>query len=62
MVTRIRREFVLSGEDNLDTLVVRANMEGYPFVIKDNRVYQIKSNNKMTRIRHYDVTKDIIIL
>lgn len=62
MITRVRKDFVLSGEDNIDTLIVKANMLGYPFVTKDNKVYQIKTNNNQTKIKHYDITDKIMIL
>jgi hypothetical protein len=61
MVTRINKDFVLSGEESLDTLIVKANMYGYPFVAKDNKVYMIKSNNNWTILKHYDVTNKVTV-
>jgi hypothetical protein len=61
MITRVSSKFVLSGDDNLDTLIINANMLGYPFVMKDNKVYQVKVNNNQTRVRHYDVTDKVMI-
>jgi hypothetical protein len=62
MITRVRRDLILSGEDNLTTLIVKANIAGYPFIEKDNKVYQIKTNNNYTRIKHYDVTEQVEII
>lgn len=60
MKTRIRRDFILQDESlNQETLLVKANMLGYPYFKYEDNIYFVRANNKGNKLRPVLVTDSV---
>ncbi len=60
MKTRVNRNFILRDELlNLETLLVKANMLGYPYFEYEDNIYFVRCNNKGTVLRPVLVTDNV---
>ena len=60
MKTRVRRDFILRNESsNKETLLVQANMLGYPYFEFEDNIYFVRANSKGTKLRPVLVTENV---
>ena len=60
MKTRVRRDFILRNESsNKETLLVKANMYGYPYFGYEDNIYFVRTNSKGTKLRPVLVTENV---
>lgn len=59
MKTRVNRNFIYRNDDlNFETLLVKANMLGYPYFGYEDDIYFVKATNSK-KLRHVLVTPNI---
>jgi hypothetical protein len=60
MKTRVRRDFIYRDEGlDINTLLVKANMLGYPYFEYEDNIYFVRCNNKGTVLRPVMVTDNV---
>jgi hypothetical protein len=60
MKTRVNRNFILRDESqNQETLLVKANMLGYPYFEYQDNIYFVRANNKGGKLRPVLVTDNV---
>lgn len=60
MKTRVNRNFILKDESaDINTLLVQANMLGYPYFEYEDNIYFVRTNNKGTKLRPILVTENV---
>jgi hypothetical protein len=59
MKTRVRRDFIYRNEGlNFETLLVKANMLGYPYFEYEDNIYFVKATNSK-KLRPVLVTQNV---